>query len=145
MPTTGEIRGVGLAYVARRITGKVIKHVARFEKKEDANVLTEKPVTDPVIVFMSNGTSQILSYKRAEELGFLRLPKVLNLAQVEDGDSPAARYKNAIRDRDRLEAWMDMELAVINRCIAKTGHPLPLDADYSKESIYFEDEKEQVA
>lgn len=142
---TGEISGVGLAYVTRAIDGDIKTTKTAFDKKLGENVTKETTVEEPVIVFFSSGTSQVMSLKRAEALGYLEQPEVMNLANVQDTKTPAGRYKNAIREKDRLDAWMALENAVIQRCVGKSGHPLPLDCTYSENSIYFDAQHEEIA
>jgi hypothetical protein len=146
MSVGGEISGVGLSYVAREIKGSIPYKKTKFDAKLGENVYTDGELEKPVIVFFSNGTTQVFSMKRAEAMGFLVQPDVMNIASVQDAKTPAGRYKNAIKESVRLDAWQMMEEAVIQRCVAKTGHPLPLDCSYKSNSIYFDaDEKELAA
>lgn len=145
MSVTSEFSGVGLAYVAREVIGTVTSTTVKFDAKLNENVEKENVVKDPMIVFFPNGTTQVLSAERAKILGFLEQPEIMNYASVQDGKSPAARYKNAIRERDRLDAWLDMENKVITGCVSKSGHPLPLDCDYSKTSFYLRNDIEEIA
>jgi len=145
MSVTGELSGVGLAYVTRAVIGEIKTTKTKFDTKLGENVTSETSVKDPVIVFFPNGTTQLLAADRAKILGFLEQPEIMNYSSVQDGKSPAARYKNAIRERDRIDAWLMMENAVIQRCVSKSGHPLPLDCIYADTSLYLSNEKEELA
>ena len=136
MSVAGEISGVTLNYVAREVQGNIPCTLTKFDKDLGENVHEMTKVKEPVIVFFPNGTTQVMSRKRAEGLGFLEQPDILNFASVQDSKTPAGRYKNAIRESDRLNAWLTMENAVIQRCVSKSGHPLPLDCTYSDYSLY---------
>jgi hypothetical protein len=143
--TMAEIKGVTLNYVARALETEGSEGITvsktSFDKKEGANEQTEETLEDGVIVFFPNKTVQVMSMKRAEGLGFLRQPEILNLSQVEGQNTPAGRYKNAIKTSDRIKAWGDMENSLIQSCIARSGHPLPLDVHYSDKSIYLTSEE----
>lgn len=145
MSVTSEYSGVGLAYVARQIDGVIMTTSTKFDTKLGENVTKETEVRNPVIVFFPNGTTQVLAGDRAKILGFLEQPEIMNFESVQGGKSPAARYKNALREKDRMDAWHDLENAVINRCVSKSGHPLPLDCDYSKKSFYLYENEEIAA
>lgn len=137
MDYVSEVRGVTLKYVTREVEGDIIARNTRFNK-EEGNIHVEVKVKDPVIVFFPNNSSQVMSKQLANSKGFLDAPEVLNLAAVDDHSTPAGRFKHAIRDSDRKEAWLDMENSIINGCIASTGHPLPRNATYKMESIYLD-------
>lgn len=143
MSVTGEISGVTLTHVARRIDGDIETTTTKFDPKIGENVKKPSTVKNPVIVFFPNGMSQVMTEKRADSLGFLGQPEILNFAQVEDQQTAAGRYKHAIRDDQRRMAWLEMEQSVVNACISKSGHPLPLDCVYSDESVYLEPVKQQ--
>lgn len=143
--TTGEISGVMLSYVAREVIGDIKTTKTKFDAKLGENVQTEVTVKNPIIVFFPNRTSQVMPRAKAEQKGFLRQPEVLNLAQVQDQQTAAGRYKNAIRSSDRIDAWLEMEERVITDCVSGSGHPLPLDCNYSKNSVYLDAPNEEVA
>ena len=139
MSVSNEVSGVKLEYVLREIKGKLPDNTVKFSDKENANVFTQKNIVNPVIVFFPNKTTQVLSSKRAEALGFFRTPNIMNFSQVEDSSTAAGRFKFAVRDADRKNAWLSLETSIINNCIAKGGHPLPLEVNYSPESFYYGD------
>lgn len=145
MATAGEFKGVRLAYVARTIKGDIKTVETHFDKKNNENVQKEVKVKEPVIVFFPNGTSQVFPAKVAEKKGFLTQPDIINLDTVgSDTKTAAGRYKNAIRVKDREDAWLQMENNIVTSCIAKHGHPLPLDVVYSDQSMYLDTFKEPV-
>lgn len=145
MSVTAELSGVALAYVAREIIGNIDTTRTKFDTKIGENVVSIVALQDPVIVFFPSGTTQVLSANRAKALGFLEQPEIMNYASVQDGKSAAARYKNAIREKDRVDAWLMLENAIIQKCVSKSGHPLPLDCTYSDKSFYLSYEKELAA
>ena len=145
--TNGEFSGVSLEYVARKINGTIPTEKTKFNVKQGANERQEAEVIDPVIVFFPNRTCQVMSMKKAERFGFLKMPEVMNLSQVEGKSTPAGEYKNGIRDKDKVAGWIKMEESLILACVNASGHPLPsrenadglLVADmYSKESLYLD-------
>lgn len=145
MSTTGEISGVMLEYVLRRVEGKVMTSIVKFDPDLGENVRKEVAIRHPVIVFFPNRTSRVMSEKDAERAGFMRQPEIMNFAQVADQRTPAGRYKNAIRSADRKQAWLEMEVTLINRIIEKSGHPLALENTYSQSSVYLDDPTEEIA
>jgi hypothetical protein len=143
---TAEVSGVMLGYVARKVTGKVMVNKTRFDDESGENVISEVAMKEPVIVFFPNKTCQVFERKIAEQRGFLQQPQVMNLAQVEDTHTAAGRYKSALRDSDRLQAWLDMENAIVTGCISSTGHPLDIDGvRYSDKSMYFTENVKSTA
>ena len=145
MSVTGELSGVVLAYVVREIIGPIYTTTTKFDAKLGENKETVAEVKDPVIVFFPNKTTQVLAAERAKILGFLQQPEIMNYASVQDGKTAAARYKNAIREKQRIDAWLDMENTIIQGCVAKSGHPLPLDCVYSDKSFYLTETEELAA
>jgi hypothetical protein len=138
MSMTGEVAGVVLAYVTREIIGDIKTTKTSFDPIQKENVKEEALVVDPVIVFFPNRTTQVLPRNVAEQKGFLSQPEVLNFSQVQDQKTPAGRYKNALREVDRKQAWLDMEQAVITGCVSASGHPLPREAMYNENSIFLD-------
>lgn len=132
-----EVAGVTLQYVAREVTGDIMTTAAQRDAKNGGIVERNKKLKEPVIVFFSNGSTLVMERSSAETRGFLKTPEVMNLSQVTDTATPAGRFKHAFRDEDRQQAWMDLEQAVITKCTSRSGHPLPLDARVSEQSIYF--------
>lgn len=145
MSITGEVSGVTLSYVAREVEGDIMTVKTKFDDKLGENVQKETKVVDPVIVFFPNNTSQVMARKTAEERGFLAQPEILNFAQVQDQKTAAGRYKNAIKNEDRIQAWLDMENKIITDCVAASGHPLALDCNYSDKSVYLDAPTEEIA
>jgi hypothetical protein len=131
-----ELGGATLAYVARFIEGSITTSVMTFDEDIRKNVREEQEVESPVIVFKTDGTSVVMSASLAEQKGFLSQPPVLNLEAVDDPNTVAGRFKFSLREKDRIDAWMQMEQAVINRCIANGGIPIPVEAHMRQESIY---------
>ena len=148
MPATAEVSGVVLRHVTREVIGKVSQTITKIVQdpatQSFENVSEEREMKDPVIVFFPNKTCQVMPSALAERKGFLGMPEVLNLATVEDHSTPAGRYKNALRLEDRQAAWYEMETTLINRCISGSGHPLPIDTTYSKDSFYFEKKAKHI-
>lgn len=128
-----------LRYVARRVVGSISTEKARFDAKKGQNVFEVCAVENPIIVFFPTGTTQVLAGADAEARGFLNPPDILNLEAVDKPDSIAGKYKFAFNDKQRQEYWKEMEQALISRCIANTGHPLPRDVGIDTASLYFQE------
>lgn len=137
MSATAEVQGVVLSFVTRVVTGEVPTTLTEYD--EETKELAHKEVTikEPVLVFFPNGTSQVLSSVQAEKKGFLGSPEIINFVSVTDAKTPAGRYKFAIREKDRHEAWLEMEDNIIRRVLAKSGNPLPEGVTYERKSILF--------
>lgn len=128
-----------LTFVTRPVTGDVEIEKTVFDKKTRENHKVKGKLKDPVIVFYPNRTSQIMSAKEADRRGYLEQPDIMNFESVTDAKTHAGRYKFAMRMKDKLEAWQQMEDQVISGCISKSGHPLSSDANYSKKTMHFDD------
>jgi len=137
MSATTEIQGVVLSYVTRLVTGEVLTTQTRYDVDDQELKTQELSIEEPVIVFFPNGTSQVFASKNAAKKGFLETPEILNFASVEDQKTPAGRFKFAIRDDQRRQAWLDMEENVVRRVLSKSGNPLPAGVDYEKKSLFF--------
>jgi hypothetical protein len=145
MAVNSEVAGVSLSFVTRQVIGDILDTKTRFDPLTGENITEEIKVKDPVIVFFPNGTSQVMSSKHAEGAGYLNQPEIMNISMVGDQRTPAGRYKNAIREEDRCRAWLDLEGVVINKCIGKSGHPLPLDCRVDENSLFFTLKEKEVA
>jgi len=133
-----------LTFVTRPVTGTVKMEKTIFDKKSRENSKVAVELLDPVIVFFANRSSQVMSGKEATRRGYLQQPEIMNFESVSDAKSAAGRYKFAMRMQDKLEAWQQMEDAVISACISKCGHPLDLDTTYSKRTMHFDDLKGEL-
>jgi hypothetical protein len=124
-----------LAFVTRVVTGSIETTVTKYDKKLKETVQEVVAVRDPVIVFFPNGTCQVMPAKIADLKGFLEMPKILNFEAVTDADTVAGKFKFALSDAQRKKHWLEMEQAVISRCMRRSGHPLPKNVDVSDHSI----------
>ena len=131
-----------LSFVTRPVTGTIEIEKTVFDKKERVNNKVKAIIKEAVIVFFPNRSSQVMSVKEADRRGYMAQPDIMNFEAVTDAKSPAGRYKFAMRMKDRLEAWQAMEDAVVNACVSKSGHPLAIEATYSKRTMFFDDFKE---
>jgi len=134
-----------LAFVTRPVTGKIATVRTKFDTKLRENKQESVDVENPVIVFYPNRTSQVMSGKEAERRGYMEQPEILNFDSVTDQTSTAGRYKFAMHLKQRLDAWQQMEDAVVNGCISKSGHPFDQDTNYSKQTMMLAQFKENVA
>lgn len=125
-----------LAFVTRSLKGSISQEKVKFDPKKKENVREHSKVFEPVIVFFPNGTCQVLPMKTAKSKGFLERPSILNFEAVTDASTVAGKFKFAMTDEERNKNWLLMEEAVINRCLARTGHPVPLDVEISEQSIF---------
>lgn len=134
-----DLGGAQLAYVARAIDGDIVTHKTQFKQDKNGghNEQKEVKVQDPIIVFLPNRSVRVMSIKEADRLGFLQQPPILNFEAVTDQKSTAGKFKFAINDDVRREAWMEMEQSLISNCQRKGGKPLPDGVYYSKDSLYF--------
>lgn len=137
MSASAEVSGVTLRYVTREIIGDIEVDKTEFDENTRENVLKKGKVKDPVIVFFPNKTSQVMARKRAEEKGFLNRPDILNFSQVTDQHTAAGKFKHALHEDERQAAWLDLENAVISKCVGRSGHPVNLECQISDESVYF--------
>lgn len=138
----GQDPGPGtLSYVTRAVTaGDIFTTTAKFDPKEQQIVKKQVAVVDPVVVFMANGATIVMSMKEAEKRGFLNQPEILNFDSVTDPKTPAGQYKFAMNMLVRQKAFTQLEENVISKCISRHGHPLPNGCTYARTSIYFDDE-----
>lgn len=133
-----DTKGAFLSYVTRKINGTILTTQTRFNEKTRKQEEEEIEVKNPVIVFFPNRTSQVMSAAVAERLGFLHTPTIVNMNTVDDQESPAGRVKFGINDATRYAGWMELEGHIISRCLAKGGYPIPRDAEYDEESLFYQ-------
>ena len=133
-----DLGGARLAYVAREVKGTIETTQTRFKSDKNGghNEQTVVEVKDPVIVFFPNRSVRVMPLKEADRLGFLKQPTVLNFEAVTDQNSVAGRFKFAINDSARHDAWKQMEQSIIANCQRKGGRPLPDGVTFSSDSIY---------
>lgn len=137
MSFSGEVSGVILSYVTREITEGEIPHsTVKFNKSKGENERTETTLKSPVVVFFPNKTCAVFSAKEAEEKGFMKQPDIINFEQVTDNKTAAGRFKFSMKMDQKIAAWTEMEDALIQLCVSKSGHPLPLDCRYSEKSMF---------
>lgn len=129
--------GAILRFVTRAVSGDIFVEKTRFDTKEMKNVKTIVKLKDPVIVFMPNKSTRVMSMKEAEKLGFLQRPDIINFEAITDAKTVAGKFKFAFSDRERAEHWKELEQQVISRCIQSHGYPIPREASVSDESLHF--------
>lgn len=132
---SADIGPATLEFVTRVVKGSVETTFTKYDKKLRETVQEVTLVRDPVIVFFPNGTCQVMPAKVAEKEGFLEMPKILNFEAVTDADTVAGKFKFALSDAQRKKHWLEMEQAVISRCMRRSGHPFPQGVDIENHSI----------
>lgn len=137
MSATAEVQGVVLSFVTRVVKGAIPRTLTEYDEETKELAHKEVAIKEPVLVFFPNGTSQVLSSDQAEKKGFLGSPEIINFVSVTDAKTPAGRYKFAIRDKDRHDAWLEMEDNIIRHVLSKSGNPLPEGVTYERTSILF--------
>ena len=136
------VAGLGqvmLEHCARRIEGDIVT-ISKTKRNEKTGELerTQTKLANPVIVFFPKKQALVMEEHEAEELGFMNRPAIMNLKDVDDGDtrSPGGMVKNAMDLEERKMGFMRLEDEIIQLCLA-TQNPLPSGATYSDQSIYF--------
>jgi hypothetical protein len=131
--------GAVLAYVTRVVTGDIFTDVSSFNNDTMKNETIKVAVENPVIVFFPNKTCQVLPMKVAERMGFLEQPVILNFESVDRPDTTAGRFKFAMSEEVRRQQWVLMEQDLISACMSRGGHPIPLDARISQNSLFIKE------
>jgi hypothetical protein len=134
-----------LTYVTRPVTGTMRRFETEFDEDEKKNIKRQVEIKDPVIIFLASGQTLVMSGAEAERRGFFEQPEIMQFEAVTDPKTAAGRYKFAMKMEDRLEAFRQLEAAVISRCISKHGHPLPRECTYSETSVYLQSTIERAA
>lgn len=115
------MKGPRLEFVVRPLKGKRKKPYHSFDpvKKKIVSVLNDEDAG--FLVYLPNGHSYRLSKSELEKHGYNRQPTILNFDQVNDTKTPAGRYKFAMDDKQRKEAWKELEEQVIRACVRRHG------------------------
>ncbi len=130
-----------LEHVVRPVDGNIYYKTCKRNTKTKELEFEEKVMENPVIIFFYRGSTTVMEGKEAEAKGFMEQPTILNFDAVQDNNSNAGKFKFAMNMKTRASAWMEMENQIIQKCISKHGHPLPLDVTYSTNSMYLEQEQ----
>lgn len=119
MPAFGQMQGARLEFVVRPLKGKMNRPVHKMVngKIEAAT----KSVDSGFIVYTPMGQTYRLTKEELVKRGFDRQPEIMNFDQVKDTKSPAGRFKHAMTDLQRKQAWSDLEKQVIRSCERKHG------------------------
>lgn len=119
MPAFGQMQGARLEFVVRPLKGKMSRPVHSMEKGKI--VTTTKSVDAGFIVYTPMGQTYRLTKEELVQRGYDRQPEIMNFDQVKDTKSPAGRFKHAMTDLQRKQAWSDLEKQVIRSCERKHG------------------------
>lgn len=123
------MQGARLEFVVRAVKGKVKRPVHSWNPKENKIDATMREEPGGYIIYTPFGQSYRLTQAEFVRRGFDRQPQILNFDKVNDTTSPAGRYKHAMTDKARQEAWTDLEKEVIKLCVRRHGPILAKEAD----------------
>lgn len=115
------MKGPRLEFVVRPLKGKVKKPYHNFDPQKKKIVSALKEEDAGFLVYLPNGHSYRLTKSQLERRGYDRQPTILNFDQVNDTKTPAGRYKFAMDDKQRKEAWKALEDQVIRACVRRHG------------------------
>lgn len=135
---TAGLGQVMLEHCARRIEGDIVT-ISQAKRNEKTGRIdrTQVKLANPVVVFFPKKQALVMEEHEAQELGFMNRPTIMNLKDVDDGDStsPGGMVKNAMYPEERVEGFMQLEQELIQLCLSQQN-PLPQGATYSDKSVY---------
>lgn len=124
MAATNEMKGARLEYVLKPVTSLVTRTVTKYDAK--TKKLRQEEVKDDkrkyFMLYLPSGHSYRLTQEEVVRRGYNKPPSILNFDRVVDNRSAAGRFKFAMNDTARSEAYAELENEVIKLCRRKTGY-----------------------
>jgi len=130
MAVSTVMQGARLTYVLRKVDGPVTQLKRKWDAKLKHIVTDTVAVKDAYMLYLPTGHSYRLTHKQVIEKGFDKQPSIMNFERVNNAETNAGKFKFAINDEARQEAWRALEDEVIRLCRRKQG-----PAEHSEEEM----------
>lgn len=126
MSASHTMKGARLEFVLREFKGVRTLKKHRFDAKKKKIVPTVVKEEGGYLLFTPSGHAYYLTKQEALDRGYLnRRPKILNFDQVNDTETPAGKFKFAVRQEDKEAAMVELEKEIIKLCTSRGGPIVP--------------------
>lgn len=128
MAVSNDLKGARLEFVLKPARGPLKKRISSYDPKEKKIVHTEavaekgeKGAPTHYMLYLPNGNSYHLTAQQAVRRNLMREPLIIGLDGVNDNTSPAGRFKFGVNPELRMQAYAEMEQAVIKACTGRAA------------------------
>jgi hypothetical protein len=112
--------GGRLSFVAVELEGTLKRETCKYIKGKGL-VRKEESVPAGYLVYFPRGHVLRLNEEQMKHYGLHRKPRIINMAGLHDPDSPIGKMMAAQNDAERAGAYKNLEQAVMQLAIAKSG------------------------